>query len=166
MPIVPQLDPVEKAVAAARRNTIAGTRPGASVSPRRSVSHSAVPRTSFTSESAHASTRITIASSIAFIPAYHASSACSSERMRCPTERPTATSTDSSDAHIIARYESAVEMISRIDSPSPVAKSPPTTPTTSTMIGMMALSARAGVSSCGVSTLDSFSACSITEPGR
>ena len=106
-----------------------------------------------------------MAASIPRIPAAHASSASSSVRIRCPTDSATATSTAASDAHIIALYESADEMMSRTESPSPVTNSPTTTPTTRTRMGRAAFIRRGGVPGFGARARSSAAAPSTCEPG-
>ena len=174
MPIVPHDEPVAKAVAAASRKTSAGTMPGESVSESRSVSHVAVPSASLTFESDHARIRMMTASSIDRMPAYHASIASSSVRMRCVTDSSTATTTDASDAHIMAVYEfadptmfwSVISIPSSATAARPVIHSPMRTPATSTPMGSNALMSRFGASAGGSSSSDSAWAASAVEPGR
>ena len=84
IPIVPQLEPVANAVAAASRNTTTGTSPGFNESPRTETWYGAVCSASVTLESDHARTRMIIAKSMLFKPAYHASTISPISRMRCP----------------------------------------------------------------------------------
>ncbi len=164
MPIVPQLVPVAKAVAADRTNTRAGTSPGASRSLSTDDRYWAVRNSSVMDESAQANSRMIIAKNMERSPAYQASIVSSSVRIRCPIDSAAAESTPSSEPHISARYESALPMISRSVSPSPVAYSPPSTETNSTRIGMSALRARCGLSSGGRNSRPSAAASSMRAP--